>query len=81
MTIPEGRLWYYSGDEELWHGGFNSRDDAIGEGREAYPDDAFLICEARAIPPDFDDPEDWASALVDLRHDETIEPLEGEEGK
>jgi hypothetical protein len=78
-AIPEGRLWYYSDDEETWFGNCASREDAVDEGRDAHPDRAFTICEARAIPKDPDeDPEDWLYALVDMRHEETFEPLEGE---
>lgn len=72
MQIPEGRLWYYSADEETWHGECATRADAIEEGKAHFDGEPFFLCEASARALTEDDEWEDGYVLYDIKYDEGV---------
>jgi len=72
--MTDGYKWYYSSNEEEYQGEYDTREDAIDAGRDAYGERGFYIVEA--LRDDFDLSFDGESIIeiIDEANYERIDP-------
>lgn len=66
--------WWHSQNETRWEGPFDSREEAIAEGRGQYGGEGFLIREATLAEYDFDIDLDMYWESFDARNEEKADP-------
>lgn len=64
------KQWWYSQEDERWHGPCPTRDDAIASGRGEYGGEEFMVMEAETSTIDFHiDVDTWLESLDDFNSD------------